>query len=194
MKQFYEIHHQQYFNDTVEIDPCSFLSPLIAELKAKARILDIGCGSGRDMLWFKNKGYEPTGFEQSPSLAKLAHDYSGCPVIEGDFTAFNFSSLSFDALVLIGALVHITTLNFPNVFMSVCNALSSDGLILITMKEGKGISLNSDGRTFTLWQQDDLEAIFLNENFQILSFSRQISKLRYSDIWMTYILKKNEIV
>ncbi len=75
MKDFYEKYHQQYFTDTVAIDPQSFLDPLIALLKPKATILDIGCGSGRDLLWLKNKGYTPTGFERSNSLTEMAQDH-----------------------------------------------------------------------------------------------------------------------
>ena len=194
MEQFYEKNYQQYFNETFEIDPHVFLSPLVTELNPNAKILDIGCGSGRDMLWLKNKGYKLTGFEQSHGLAQLAQNYSGCSVVEGDFNTFDFSSLSFDALLLIGAMVHITKSNFPKVFKSTRNALSLGGLILITMKEGIGISSNPDGRIFTLWQKTDLETIFFNDNLRILYFSRQISKLRSSDVWLTYLLKNTEIV
>lgn len=189
MKEFYEKNHQRYFKDTVSINPQNFLSPLTQQLKPKAKILDIGCGSGRDLLWLKNKGFTPTGFEQSTSLATLAQSHSGCPVIVDDFTSFDFSSLHYDALILVGSMVHVPPEIFPTLFQSICQALSSGGHILITLKEGHSFSSSSDGRLFTLWQHDNLRALFLSMNLQIIDFSRQVSRLRTNDIWLGYVLR-----
>ncbi|WP_394713443.1 class I SAM-dependent methyltransferase [Desulfogranum marinum] len=62
----------------------------------------MGCGSGRDLLWLAERVFKVTRFEQSAGLASLARKHAGCPVIEGDFCDFDFSSLVFDALVLVG--------------------------------------------------------------------------------------------
>jgi len=32
---------------------------------------ELGCGSGRDLLWLKNRGFHVIGFERSPGLAEL---------------------------------------------------------------------------------------------------------------------------
>jgi SAM-dependent methyltransferase len=141
LDNFYEDNHQQYFDSTVGIDPSVFLEPLAGQLKPKATILDIGCGSGRDLLWFAERGFCPTGFEQSSSLASLARKHSNCPVIEGDFSRFNFSELQFSALVFVGSLVHISTEALPAILTSTCQALIPGGLLLITLKEGMAVSL-----------------------------------------------------
>ncbi|MCB2216994.1 MAG: methyltransferase domain-containing protein [Desulfobulbaceae bacterium] len=99
MDNYYEDNHQHYFDSTVCIDPSAFLEPLAKLLQPQATILDIGCGSGRDLLWLARRGFRPTGFEQSPSLAKLARKHSNCPVLEGDFNHFDFSKLHFNALI-----------------------------------------------------------------------------------------------
>ena len=192
MNNFYEKNHQQYFNSTVGIDPSAFLNPLAKLLKPQAAILDIGCGSGRDLLWFAERGFKPTGFEQSPKLARLAREHSNCPVIEGDFCNYNFSSLQFYALVFVGSLVHLPKETLPIILQSTCQALVSNGLMLITMKEGHGSSFADDGRVFTLWTREELEKIFTENNLHILDFSRQISKLRSNDTWLGYVLRLND--
>jgi SAM-dependent methyltransferase len=192
LNNFYEENHQQYFKSTVGIDPSAFLNPLAKLLKPKAAILDIGCGSGRDLRWFANRGFIPTGFEQSPKLARLARVHSNCPVIEGDFQNYNFSTLQFSALVFVGSLVHLARETFPIILQSTCQALVSEGLILITMKEGRGSSCAHDGRVFTLWAKEELEKIFAANNLHILDFSQQISKLRSNDIWLSYVLRLND--
>ena len=191
MDNYYEDNHRQYFNSTFGIDPSVFLAPLARFLEPKATILDIGCGSGRDMLWFARHGFQPTGFEQSPSLASLARKHAGCPVIEGDFTSYDFSKLQFSALIFVGSLVHLSQEALPAILTSTCRALIPGGLLLITMKEGNGTSLAADGRVFTLWSRADIEKVFAtkSKNLRILDFSRQISKIRSDDVWLGYVLR-----
>lgn len=190
LNNYYEDNHKQYFDSTVGIDPSVFLEPLAKQLIPKATILDIGCGSGRDLLWFAEHGFRPTGFEQSPSLANLARKHSHCPVIEGDFSRFNFSDLQFSALVFVGSLVHISPETLPAILASTCQALIPEGLLLITLKEGNGASLAADGRVFTLWSKPDVEKVFAESNLHIVDFSRQISKIFPDDIWLGYVLRQ----
>jgi SAM-dependent methyltransferase len=152
---FYEENHLTYFTSTVSIDPASFLEPFARCLAPGATILDVGCGSGRDLLWFAERGFSPTGFEKSPNLARLARQHAACPVIEGDFRDFDFSQLSFSALVLVGSLVHLSPDEFPVIFKKIRRALAPEGHILITLKEGVGTSTTADGRVFTLWSATD---------------------------------------
>jgi SAM-dependent methyltransferase len=189
LDSFYEDNHQHYFASTVGIDPASFLEPLTTLLPPQATILDIGCGSGRDLLWLASRGFRPTGFEQSPSLAKLARQHANCPVLEGDFKDFDFSKLHFTALIFIGSLVHVSPAALPAIIASTCQALSPGGMLLITVKEGIGTSRVADGRVFTLWSKQNIEHVFAACNLQIVDFSRQISKVRPDDIWLGYVLR-----
>ena len=132
MSSFYEKNHQNYFDSTFKIDSDNFLSPLAKHLNAGVSILDVGCGSGRDLLWGVQQGYEVVGFEQSPGLAKLARQHSRCTVIEGDFTLYDFSSLSFSALIFVGSLVHLSKEELPIILKSTCRALVPGGIIFIS--------------------------------------------------------------
>ena len=88
---YYNENHKEYFDRTFSLDPSSFLAPLAERLSSGAMVLDVGCGSGRDLLWFKNKGFEVIGFEKSSGLAELAMEHSGVEVIEGDFDTYDFN-------------------------------------------------------------------------------------------------------
>ncbi len=191
---FYEKNHLSYFNSTFKIDSDSFLSPLAKHLNAGDSILDIGCGSGRDLLWGVHRGYKIVGFEQSPGLAELARKHSSCTVIEGDFTSYDFSSLHFSALIYIGSLVHLSEEELPLILKSTCRALVAGGFIFITMKEGNGFSQSDDGRVFTLWSRKKLERIFADQHLQIVDFSRQTSKIRSDDVWLGYVLRMRDEV
>jgi cyclopropane fatty-acyl-phospholipid synthase-like methyltransferase len=90
---YYQAYFLDYHAQTFHIDSSSFLEPLAKHLQPGAHIMDVGCGSGRDLLWFKTRGFNPTGLERSDGLARLARDHSGCDVITDDFETFDFSTL-----------------------------------------------------------------------------------------------------
>ncbi len=194
MSKFYEKNHQNYFDSTFKIDSDTFLSPLAKHLKAGDSILDIGCGSGRDLLWGAQQGYDAVGFEHSPGLAKLAKRHSLCTVIDGDFFSYDFSKLRFTALIFVGSLVHLSKNELPIILKSTCQALISGGFVFITIKEGEGFSQADDGRIFTLWSRKDLEHIFAEQRLQILDFSRQTSKIHSDDVWLGYVLRMNDAI
>lgn len=189
MTDFYEINCEEYFHSTVDIEPSSFLNPLTDLLQPGARVLDLGCGSGRDLRWFSERGFHATGFERSPGLAGMARRHSHCSVIEGDFRSYDFSSLQFDAVVLVGALVHVSKPEFPVILRSICQSLVLSGCVLLTLKEGNGSKVFDDGRVFTLWSREELESIFAENHLEVVSFTRNVSKLRQEDVWLGYVLR-----
>jgi SAM-dependent methyltransferase len=93
MSNYYQKNYKAYHEKTFSIDPSSFLAPLAQRLSADAFVLDVGCGSGRDLLWMKKRGFDVIGFERSPGLAELARDNAACEVMEGDFESYDFSSI-----------------------------------------------------------------------------------------------------
>jgi SAM-dependent methyltransferase len=148
----------------------------------------VGCGSGRDLLWFKHHGFDSTGLERSPGLAQLARDHSGCHVIFADFETFDFSTLQVDAVILAGSLVHVPHEKLADVLARIMQSLRPDGVVLVTLKEGKGVKTSSDGRVFYLWDDLYLQALFANNGFTLIDFSRQVSKIRKEDVWLGYVL------
>lgn len=189
---YYVGNAKNYYEQTANVDPSSFLQPLADCLTPPARIIDVGCGSGRDLLWFRQKGYETIGFEGSTGLAELARTHSGSPVIEGNFKTFDFSTLFADAILLIGALVHLPHHRMPVVFESITRALSPGGKVLISLKGGEGDFIDYHGRRFFLWQKSELDARFQGAGFGVLRFFRQVSKVRRNDVWLGYVLEKRE--
>ncbi|MEE4264987.1 MAG: class I SAM-dependent methyltransferase [Desulfobacteraceae bacterium] len=191
MSDYYKHHFQVYHANTFEVDPSSFLKALTNHLETGCTVVDVGCGSGRDILWLKERGYDVIGLERSRGLAGLAREHTACRIIEADFETFDFAKLSADALVLIGALVHLPRPKFPHVLKAICRALKKPGFLLITMKQGTRTLTKSDGRQFYLWQDRDLRDVFQSQNLPVIDFFRQPSKINPDEIWLGYLLKKN---
>jgi SAM-dependent methyltransferase len=190
MSDYYQKKFKEYHNKTFNIDPSSFLLPLSEKLSPGACILDIGCGSGRDLLWFKQRGFEVVGFERSPGLSGLARKNAGCEVIEGDFETYDFSRLSVDAIMLVGALVHLPHSKVSEVLNSITKALKGNGKILLTLKKGTGRSSDSHGRVFYLWNDGELRDLFKDLGLDVIDYFQQSSKIGTDEIWLGYVLEK----
>ena len=188
---FYQENCRRYHERTFSVDPASFLDPMIKHLTPGAGVLDVGCGSGRDLKWLKERGFAVTGFERSRGLAALARENAGCSVIEGDFEIYDFSLLQTDALLLCGALVHVPRERFEPVLANILHALKPGGKLLMSLKQGTGSFVGEDGRTFYNWQQPELEAVFAKHGLSVLEFHTNISMVNQRDIWLSYVLLSN---
>ncbi len=188
MVDYYQYHHTTYHEKTFHIDPSSFLEPLIRHLKPGDKLLDVGCGSGRDLLWLKGHGFNVTGFERSKGLAALARKHTGCEIIEGDFQTYDFSKQKFDAILLSGSLVHIPHAHLESVFGHILDGVGNGGKVLVSLKEGDGSSVGEDGRAFFYWQDTELRNLFAKHIFRVLEFHKGTSKVNKSDLWLSYVL------
>jgi SAM-dependent methyltransferase len=75
-------------------------------LPAQARILDAGCGSGRNMVDLAHHG-SVTGVELSPTSVQLARDRDAGEVLEGSVLDMPFDEGSFDLSVSLDVIEHL---------------------------------------------------------------------------------------
>ncbi|MBA2880205.1 SAM-dependent methyltransferase [Desulfosalsimonas propionicica] len=195
LPDYYTTHCREYHEKTFHIDPSPFLLPFAENLQPGAHVLDIGCGSGRDLLWLTKKGLQATGFESSNGLAALARQNSGCKVIIGDFETYDFSTLQADALLLSGALVHLPQNRLEPVFKNILQSLRArtEATVYLSLKQGQGSFTDQQNRTFYLWQDKDIRQVFKNTGLKAIHFSRTPSLLGTGEAWLGYVLKKEAV-
>jgi H+/Na+-translocating ferredoxin:NAD+ oxidoreductase subunit B len=188
---YYGEHYQYYHDETVAIDPEPFLGAFARRLSRGDRVLDVGCGSGRDLRWLQHKGMAVTGFERSPGLAKLAAHHAGCDIIEGDFHTYDFKSLAMDALLMSGALVHVPHDLLKDTLANILGALnrmSNKRIVYLSLKEGTGAAADSRGRMFYFWQPSELTSLLANCGLQVLEFNRSAAADGSGQIWLGFVL------
>ena len=66
---YYNQYADEFAQATLNVDMESLYQPFLAELPERARILDVGCGSGRDTLAFLNKGSAHDKFHRTLVLS-----------------------------------------------------------------------------------------------------------------------------
>ena len=90
------------FSESVSLSLISrntFYKILGTKIKRK-KLLDIGCGEGTDLLYYKNLGAQVSGVDASKDMIALAQSKLPQSVLEfGNFENLPFKSKSFDIVV-----------------------------------------------------------------------------------------------
>lgn len=100
------------------------------------RILDLGCGPGRDLLAFRELGHEAIGLEGAEAMADLARRHSGCEVWEQDFLAPDLPLAGFDGIFANASLFHVPRRDLPRVLGKLHASLRPDGVLFSSNPRG----------------------------------------------------------
>jgi SAM-dependent methyltransferase len=100
------------------------------------RILDFGCGPGRDLAAMRALGHEAIGLEGSSQLAAMARKHSGCEVWEQDFLALRLPAMHFDGIFANASLFHVPCRELPRVLRQLRAALTPDGVLFASNPRG----------------------------------------------------------
>ena len=145
---YYNLNAQDFIDATINIDMSSIYMRFLEYLPPKGRILDIGCGSGRDLKFFREKGYDVIGIEPSIELYEFAKEYSGCEVKNIDIQSINPQD-RFDGIWASASLLHLTRQEIRDTFFKISHAIKSDAIIYCSFKYGDFEGEREDGRYFT---------------------------------------------
>lgn len=70
----------------------------IANLSEDSKILDAGCGSGRESVYFRDKGFEITALDASEELVKICNEKHNLNAQVIDFANIDYNK-EFDAVL-----------------------------------------------------------------------------------------------
>jgi SAM-dependent methyltransferase len=188
---FYEANAKAYAEQTAGADLSNLYSPFLALLPKDARILDVGCGGGRDLEVFRQRGYRPRGIDPSPALAKIASEWSGCETSIGRVEQLEFES-EFDAVWACASLLHLPKSDLPGALRCIRRALVKEGIIFLSMQRGVGEGIDEDGRFVARYDSSALRSALTSENFQILDLWQSKDSLqgRPAVRWLNLLAKK----
>lgn len=144
---YYNQNATEFFNTTLNVDMESLYQAFIQYLPQDAFILDLGCGSGRDTLAFKRKGYRVEALDYSKELVALASQQTGQQVRLESFYDLSDQS-KFDGIWACASLLHCERNQLPNVTQRIFNALKPNGIGYMSFKYGN-LDREKDSRSFT---------------------------------------------
>lgn len=144
---YYNEQAPQFFAATVNVDMTPLYEPFVAHLPAGARVLDAGCGSGRDVCAFAARGYKVDAFDASAALAQMASDLSKLPVEVLTFDQYQRPPL-YDGIWACASLLHLPVAEIPQALARLWHSLKPRGVCYLSFKHGVG-ERQVEGRHFT---------------------------------------------
>ncbi len=145
--EYYNQNAGSFFASTVDVDMSELHSAFLVRLPAGGRILDAGCGSGRDAKAFALRGYDVTAFDASPELAKLASAHCGLDVAVRTFSAVDEID-AYDGIWSCASLLHVADQDMAANIGLLWRALRPGGCLYLSFKLGNGERTHG-GRRFT---------------------------------------------
>jgi len=127
-----------FWEGTRHHDVSQNIDALLSRIEAVApyRILDFGCGPGRDLATFARLGHIAVGLEALPEFAEQARAYSGCTVLQQDFLALDLGDAQFDGIFANASLFHVPTQELPRVLSQLHAALKPGGVLFSSNPHG----------------------------------------------------------
>lgn len=156
--EYYDTNADQFFEQTVAVDMTPLYGRFLVHLPKGGRILDAGCGSGRDAKVFLEKGYAVTAMDGSAELARRASAFLGKEVICCRFDEITFDA-EFEGVWACASLLHVEGQVLPDVLGKLAKSLKLDGVLYMSFKQGDGERIDGNGRHFidmTLERLEDL--------------------------------------
>jgi SAM-dependent methyltransferase len=135
------------------------LQEFLARLAAGARILELGCGGGRD-----SEAMIAAGFDVEPTdgCAELAGEASAR--LGRDVRVLRFDALAaeaeYDAVWANACLLHVPRAGLPAILARIHRALRPGGLFVATYKGGAREGRDSFGRLFNYLSGDALASLY----------------------------------
>ncbi len=189
MQNFYDNHSQEYFDSTIAVDMSHLYALVLPYLKPGARVLDLGCGSGRDSIFFASQGFELTAVEPSKQMARLAEAHSGLQIMNLRAQDLDYED-SFDLIWACASLLHVPLLEMPLVWQKIARALTAQGIAFISLKKGDFEGIRA-GRYYCDYNQDRLlRSGYPEAGLRLIhsSESHDARPGRETEIWGNYVL------
>lgn len=189
--RFYEEHADEFYRQTVGVDMSSLYAPFLESLPPGAHILDAGCGSGRDTLYFLRHGYKVSAFDASPKLAEYASRLTERPVLTMRFEELEVRD-AFDGIWACASLLHVPRTNIDSVFGKLCDALKLGGVMFVSFKLREG-EWEHEGRLFNGYDMSSFTSLL--ERHPRLSatsiwVSDDVRPERRDEQWLNALLRR----
>lgn len=187
---YYQHHAQAFFDGTVNVDMSSLYECFTRYLPPGAKVLDAGCGSGRDAKAFQEMGHQVEAFDASSEMVALAIQHTGLSVQQKSFADVS-AQQEYDGIWCCASLLHVPAQELPSVMPKLADALKPNGIWYVSFKYGDNEREN-DGRRFTDMNESSLERL-LEAVPQITietMWTTQDKRPQRDEVWLNALLRK----
>ena len=163
--QYYDEHAEEFCAGTINADMHECRSRFLKYLNPGQKILDAGCGSGRDTLAFLKEGYEVEAFDASSEICRIASERTGIDVKCGRFEELSGID-KYNGIWACASLLHVNRNYLPDVFNSLYRLLKRKGILYASFKFGSGERYKGD-RYFCDFTEDECRKLMGDIGFDV---------------------------
>jgi SAM-dependent methyltransferase len=155
------------------------------------RILDFGCGPGRDLKVFRELGHEAIGLEGAERFLELARNHSGCDVWCQDFLKLKLPAEYFDGVFANASLFHVPSQELPRVLKELCVTLKPDGVLFSSNPRGENEEGWSGQRYGCYYNWEQWRQFLVGAGFtEISHYYRPTGLPREQQPWLASLWRK----
>lgn len=188
----YDDNAQGFWHGTCGHDVSQNVDALVGAIEADvARILDLGCGPGRDLAVFKALGHQPVGLDGSAAFCELAREFSGCEVLHQDFLDLKLPAEHFDGVFANASLFHVPSQELPRVLRQLWEALAPRGVLFCSNPRGNNVEGWNGDRYGAYHDLDAWRQYLTRAGFEeLLHYYRPPGKPRDQQPWLASCWRK----
>ena len=188
--EYYNENAESFFNNTVNADMSFWRDKFESYVVDGGRILDAGCGCGRDSRAFKQHGFSIVAFDASREMCRMASELLGEEVWQMRFDEIAFDE-EFDGIWACASLLHVPEDELPSVLKRLHKALKANGKLYVSFKYGEGTRQRGE-RTFCDFTEETLQELLKDADFEIKEsgITTDIRPGRDDEKWVNAIAEK----
>ena len=191
--EHYDRTAESFKNGTIDHDVSQNVAALLDNILVPApyKILDVGCGPGRDLKTFVTAGHQAIGLDGSARFVAMARAYSGCEVWHQNFVALDLPALRFDGVYANAVLFHVPSTELPAVLANLYDTLMPGGVLFTSNphgdnREGWNADRFGNYHDFAQWQDFVSSAGFT----EIGHYYRPTGLPRAQQPWLASVWRK----
>ena len=172
----YYTAHASEVAQRYESAPSSLAAWFSSAFAPGGRVLDIGCGSGRDLAELGRQGFQPYGIDGTAEFVQLAQEYH--PELRGRIEQGFLPDFSvpfggeFEGVLCCAVLMHIDSTELFNAALAIKRCLKVNGRLLISVPSQRSDTgdgeRDTNGRLFKTYHQGYLRLIFERLGFSLV--------------------------
>jgi len=153
-------------------------------------ILDLGCGPGRDLHYFKALGHRPVGLDGCADFCAMARDHSGCEVLQQNFLKLQLAPQGFDGIFANASLFHVPSSELPRVLRELHAALRAEGILFTSNPRGNHEGWS--GSRYGHWMEFEVcERYWQDAGFAIVDhYYRPAGRPQAEQPWLAVVSRK----
>jgi SAM-dependent methyltransferase len=135
---YYSRSAVEFREGTWDHDVTQNYKALIDSLKGDGphTVLDLGCGPGRDLAYFKSQGLEAVGLDGSSEFVEMSRAETGCEVLHQNFIGLNLPENRFDGIFANASLFHVPSQELPSILYELYSTLKPGGVLFSSNPRG----------------------------------------------------------